>query len=650
MIALKICRTILLGCIAALGPLAAQSISLEKLLEEASAVREFKAVSISPDGSRVGWVERLSPEQYGVFERAVNGGGSAVRIATTASKETEIAWSPDSRRVAYFSDSETKGQPNIFTADVPGGKPRRLTNLRGFAKALRWSPDGSEIGFLYTADAPKSGGPTEPTAREVGVIEQQIYEQRIAVVDAGHGKLRLISPADLYVYEFDWSPDSRQFAAIAAPGSGDNNWWIAALYTIGKEAGQATKLPSPGQQLAVPRWSPDGRTIAFIGGLMSDAGVVGGEIFTVPAQGGKPASVTPGMKLSASGIEWAPSSRRIVFTAAAGGGSAIASLDLASGQIETVWKGGELIKAGEDSPLSLSKDGRSSAMTRSSWSLAPEVWAGEIGSWKQVTGRNKERKQLWGSAADLKWQSDGFPVQGWLLAPRKVEPGRRYPLIVNVHGGPSSSKKPAWPESDDNSLLASQGFYVLFPNPRGSYGAGETFTQANVKDFGAGDLRDILAGVEAAVKAAPIDPERVGITGWSYGGYMTMWTVTQTNRFRAAVAGAGIANWKSYYGQNSIDQWMIPFFGSSVYDDPAVYAKSSPIEYIRNVKTPTLILVGERDAECPAPQSYEFWHALKTLGVKTQLVVYDGEGHHFNKPEHKLDRMRRTIEWFRENM
>jgi dipeptidyl aminopeptidase/acylaminoacyl peptidase len=129
-----------------------------------------------------------------------------------------------------------------------------------------------------------------------------------------------------------------------------------------------------------------------------------------------------------------------------------------------------------------------------------------------------------------------------------------------------------------------------------------------------------------------------------------MWTVTQTNRFRAAVAGAGIANWKSYYGQNSIDQWMIPFFGSSVYDDPAVYAKSSPIEYIRNVKTPTLILVGERDAECPAPQSYEFWHALKTLGVKTQLVVYDGEGHHFNKPEHKLDRMRRTIEWFRENM
>jgi dipeptidyl aminopeptidase/acylaminoacyl peptidase len=624
--------------------------SLEKVLEEASAVREMRAVSISPDGSRVGWVEKLAPDQYGIFEAPSNGTGPAVKIGVSISKDTEIAWSPDSRRIAFLSDSETKGQTNIYVTDIAGAKPHRLTNLKGAAASLRWSPDGSEIGFLYTEDAPKSGGPLEPTAREVGVIEQKIYEQRIAVVEASHGKLRMVSPADLYVYEFDWSPDAKQFAGIAAPGSGDNNWWIAALYTFDKESGRAAKIQAPAMQLAVPRWSPDGRTIAYIGGIMSDAFQVGGEIFTVPVEGGKAASVTPGMKMSASGIGWAPSSRRIVFTAASGGGSAIASVDLASGQIETIWRGAEMIKAGEDSPLSLSKDGRSSAMTRSAWDKAPEVWAGELGSWKQITSRNKERKPSWGTATDLKWQSDGFEVQGWLLSPPNVEPGKRYPLIVNVHGGPSSSKKPAWPEADDVSLLTSQGFFVLFPNPRGSYGAGETFTQANTKDFGGGDLRDILAGVDAAVKAAPIDPERAGITGWSYGGYMTMWTVTQTNRFRAAVAGAGIANWKSYYGQNLIDQWMIPFFGASVYDDPAVYAKSSPIEYIKNVKTPTLIIVGERDAECPAPQSYEFWHALKTLGVKTQLVVYDGEGHHFNKPDHKLDRMRRTIEWFRDNM
>jgi len=180
----------------------------------------------------------------------------------------------------------------------------------------------------------------------------------------------------------------------------------------------------------------------------------------------------------------------------------------------------------------------------------------------------------------------------------------------------------------------------LLPNPRGSYGQGEEFTRANVKDFGLGDLRDTLAGVDAAIRKYPIDPNRLGVTGWSYGGYMTMWTVTQTTRFRAAVAGAGIANWQSYYGQNLIDQWMIPFFGASVYDDPAVYEKSSPIHFIKKVKTPT------HDAECPSAQSYEFWHALRTLNVPTQLIIYPGEGHLFIKPENQADRMDQTVAWF----
>jgi len=191
---------------------------------------------------------------------------------------------------------------------------------------------------------------------------------------------------------------------------------------------------------------------------------------------------------------------------------------------------------------------------------------------------------------------------------------------------------------------------VLMPNPRGSYGQGEKFAMANVKDFGGGDLRDILAGVDEAVRTAPIDPRRVGITGWSYGGFMTMFAVTQTNRFRAAVAGAGISNWQSYYGENSIDTWMIPYFGASVYDDPFVYAKMSAINFIKQVKTPTLVVVGDRDGECPAPQSYEFYRALKTLGVKTEMVVYPNEGHVFHTPAHQKDVLLRMIAWFSENM
>jgi dipeptidyl aminopeptidase/acylaminoacyl peptidase len=184
------------------------------------------------------------------------------------------------------------------------------------------------------------------------------------------------------------------------------------------------------------------------------------------------------------------------------------------------------------------------------------------------------------------------------------------------------------------------------PNPRGSFGQGVKFTRANVKDIGHGDLRDILAGVDEVLRSAPADKDRLGIGGWSYGGYMTMWAVTQTDRFRAAAAGAGIANWQSYYGQNGIDQWMIPYFGASVYDDPAIYARSSPINFIKRVKTPTLILVGEHDLECPLPQSQEFYRALKTLKVPTKLVVYPGEGHGIARPDHRRDIVRRWVEWF----
>jgi dipeptidyl aminopeptidase/acylaminoacyl peptidase len=221
-------------------------------------------------------------------------------------------------------------------------------------------------------------------------------------------------------------------------------------------------------------------------------------------------------------------------------------------------------------------------------------------------------------------------------------------MVTIVHGGPSGASVPRFVGRGMQRDLLNEGYYLFLPNPRGSFGQGEAFTLANVKDFGYGDLRDDLAGIDAveALTGGAIDDERLGIAGGSYGGFMTMWAVTQTNRFKAAVAGAGISDWISYYGENGIDEWMIPFFGASVYDNPAVYRKSSPIEFIKNVKTPTFAYVGEFDVECPAPQSLEFWHALETLGVPTQLVIYPGEGHHVRAPAHIADITRRTVAWF----
>ena len=484
---------------------------------------------------------------------------------------------------------------------------------------------------------------------ETGEIKDSFFEQRLAVVDVATGKLRQISPADTYVYEYDWAPDGLRFAVSAALGNGDNNWWVAELYTLEAATGLMKSIYKPTLQIANPVWSPDGERIAFVEGLMSDAGLTGGDIFTVSAGGGEAQNLTPEIKASPSWISWTPE-KKIIFTEFVGGDVGLASVDPQNKKIATLWRGGEYLAAGAGgfSPsISLAKDGKTMAFVRESYAAPPEVWAGQANEWQQLTRANERVTRQWGEAKSIEWKNGGYQVQGWLLYPKNFEASKKYPLVVNVHGGPSWASISNWPSPHSYAAaLAGAGYFVLSPNPRGSYGQGEAFTRANVKDFGQGDFADILAGVDEAMRVAPIDGNRLGLTGWSYGGFMTMFGVTQTNRFKAAMAGAGIANWESYYGENLIDQWMIPFFGKSVYDDPEVYAKSSAINFIKKVKTPTLIIVGDSDGECPAPQSYEFWHALKALGVETQLVVYDHEGHLFAKPRHQRDVIERTLAWF----
>jgi dipeptidyl aminopeptidase/acylaminoacyl peptidase len=479
-----------------------------------------------------------------------------------------------------------------------------------------------------------------PMTPETGVVDNKIFEQRLTVIDVASGTVRQLSPPDMYVYEYDWSPDSKNFALTAAHGAGDSNWYVAQIYRLSLAEGALQSVYKPHWQIAVPRWSPDGKSIAFIEGLMSDEGSTGGDIFVVPANGGSARNVTPTIAASPNAIYWARPDK-LLFTENVDGQSGISTLNLNTGKVDQLWSGPETLSS------SFSADRAKSAAIRSSPAHPAEIWVGSIGSWKQLTHYSDLVRPDWGEMKSLHWTSNGMRVQGWLLYPKDYDPSRRYPMVVVVHGGPAAAVRPAWPTRGLNLFkLSTQGYFVLYPNPRGSYGQGEKFTQGNVKDFGYGDFRDIMAGVDEVVKTLPVDDHRIGIFGWSYGGYMTMWAVTQTNRFRAAVAGAGLSNWQSYYGQNDIDEWMIPYFGASVYDDPAVYARSSPITFIKNAKTPTLILVGERDGEVPEPQSREFWHALKTLGVETQFVVYEGEGHAIRQPAHQRDIMERLVGWF----
>ena len=612
----------------------------------------FEQTAISPDGKMVAWVEN-GKEGSAIYVSDV-GVPKPRRITAGGHAENEIAWARDSKQIAFLSDGSSNGQQQLYIANATGGSPRKLTGVTGFLASPGWSPDGKTIAMLFTENAERAAGPLVAEKAQTGVIKEAVTEQRLSLVDVATGKLRQISPADMYVYEYDWSPDSKSFVTTAAHGNGDNNWYIAQIYTVPAAGGEMKSIYTPpvDSQIAIPAWSPDGRSVAFISGIMSDEPAVGGDIFVIASEGGEARNVTPGMKASASWLTWMTDGTRILFGEDVDGESGIASVDVATGKIETLAHGPEQYTAnGWGSAVSLSDDGKSAAVIRQSFEHPPEVWAGALGQWKQITSRNAGFKPAWGEAKSIHWKNDGFNLQGWLLYPRNFDPAKKYPMVVLAHGGPSSMVHSSWPGSHSFGIaLSGAGYFVFNPNPRGSYGQGEEFTRANVKDFGYGDFRDIMTGVDQVLKEAPVDEHRLGITGWSYGGYMTMWAVTQTNRFAAAVAGAGLANLQSYYGENQIDKWMIPFFGASVYDDPQVYAKSSPITYIKNTKTPTLVLVGDSDGECPTPQSYEFWHALKTLGVKTELVVYEHEGHSFASPAHQRDVIERVAAWFDQHL
>lgn len=654
-------HAVALLCIAHLAASAQTSANTDSELHSTTKamfdVVSFQQACISPSGRQVSWVETAAAPgtdaMPSIYVADLNAPDKSKRVTAgggkTSVEEHDIAWSRDSKQIAFMSNAVGQGQLQLFVTDASGAHVHQLTHLTGYLSSPAWSPSNLSIAFLFTENASRVSGPLVAETADVGDIDQSLHQQRLAIVDVATGQLRQISPPDLYVYEFDWAPDGKHLVISAAHGNGDDNWYIAGLFSIDASTGSmAPVLEKPGMQISMPRWSPDGQNVAFIGGLMSDEPIAAGDIYEVAVQGGNKINLTPGMQLSASWLAWLPDSKSIIFSGIADGRTAIAKINVFTNSMSQLWAGDERVSdAPYNTNLSLARDGRFTAVVRQSFDNPPEVWAGAVGEWKQVTHDNVGLTTAWGKSVSLHWKTDMGTVQGWLTYPVNFDASQKYPLVVRVHGGPSWAVIPYWPTRWDFAMaLPSQGYFVLQPNFRGSYGQGERFTAANVKDFGYGDLRDIVAGVDAAIQAAPIDPDRLGITGWSYGGYMSMWAVTQTNRFSASVAGAGISNWLSYYGENKVDQWLIPFMGTSVYDNPDLYARSSPISFIKNVKTPTLVVVGDSDGECPAPQSYEFWHALRTLGVPTKLVIYPHEGHHFADPAHSRDLIERAVAWF----
>src|SRR5216117_2101344 len=377
--------------LACLFPMALTAQSMQHVSEQLGKTILYSDVALSPYGAHVAWVQSTAAAtSTQTYISATSGNARAVmvKIPTTGERtDFDPAWSPDSKTLAVFSSAGEKEQRQLWIVNADGSSPKKITSLNGYAARPRWSHDGRQIAFLYIQGA-GGGGPLMAAPATTGVIDTAIHNQRIAVLNVATGQLRQVSPENLHIYDYDWSPNDKTFVATAAPGPGDNNWWIAQIHTIDIPKGNATSIYKPSLQVAVPRWSPDGKAIAFIEGLMSDEGFHGGDLFTISDDGRDVMNRTPGRKSSVSSIFWqAPD--RILFTEYIGGGGAVSELTPANNSMRTIWKGAEALHAFGNFPdFAVSKDGKFAAAERSSFETPPEIWAGPIGEWRQLTSNN----------------------------------------------------------------------------------------------------------------------------------------------------------------------------------------------------------------------------------------------------------------------
>ncbi|HVC33428.1 MAG TPA: S9 family peptidase [Chloroflexota bacterium] len=620
------------------------------------------SVRISPDGRDVAFVVHDSFNERGKLAKGriwlVSSEGGAAREFTSGPRSDGAPrWSPDGQTLAFLSDRSEDGRLQLYLLARAGGEARQLFDAKGDlgvgrrADALQWSPDGTRLAFLMKDPDVEDERRRKDQGDDAIEVEHAPKFARLYVVDVAGGEIRPLSPANAQIWEFDWSPDGNDFVVLASDSPEEWSWYHARIARLPLGGGDLTTLYTSHRQIARPIWSPDCQHIAFVSSVFSDRGVIGGDLQVMPSGGGAALNLTEGMPCSPSWATWRADGRSLLVLAHEDGGSSIFEIDLATRARRDLWVG--QVSFGEASwpRFDEARDG-SLAVVREDLGNPRDVWVGrrvaETIAWQQLTRVNPGLSEIEvGPVASIRWNArDGRSIQGFLITPPGDVAGGALPLVTWVHGGPTSAYNARFYGLHWANLLASQGIAVLLPNPRGSVGWGRAFAEANVGDMGGEDFEDILAGIDHLVASGRVDPSRLGIGGWSYGGFMTTWAVTQTARFRAAIVGAGICDWRSFHGTSHLSAWDALHYAADPYERGGTFERFSPLTHVQQVHTPTLILHGENDHDVPVTQSQQLFRALKELGVETQLVVYPREGHGVSEKSHVLDLNRRIVAWF----
>lgn len=636
--------------------------------ELAMQVKRIGSVQVSPDGKQTAFTVRTSvmeddKSEYLTHIYLSTTEGTAAAQLTQGDKSCDDPqWSPDGAWIAFVTGRV--GKKNLWLIRPAGGEAQQLTACRADITSFRWAPDGRSIAFTAT-DAPSA----EEERRERGrddarVVDDNFKYQRLFVTAVpappmlqtetkclAMGNFHVVSDGRPGRAAFDWSPDGKSIVYTRTQTTSQDNWPSADLSVVEIATGESRPLVWNGAAATSPLYSPDGQQIVYLASDTPATWAGKKSIHVIAAAGGTSRPLADTWDAGGRYTElvgWSADGSQIYFTEAHGTNLQLLALPLQ----------GQPVEISRDAGMSLG--GVCLNLRRTHFGFgwetldrAPEAFVSPVERFAPVAVSHVqgELPQLaCGPTEVIRWKSkDGLEIEGLLTYPVDYDKSKRYPFLLVIHGGPMGVFTQQFDGGAGTypvAVFSSNGYAVLRANVRGSSGYGQQFRYANYNDWGGGDYHDLMTGVDHVIALGVADPQRMGVMGWSYGGYMTSWIITQTNRFRAASVGAGVTNLISFTGTADIPSFLPDYFAGEFWDKPNVYQQHSPMFHIGRVSTPTLVQHGERDERVPLSQGQELYNALKRQHCITKMVIYPRTPHGIEEPKLLLDCMHRNLEWF----
>lgn len=655
-------------CIVLLSFTAVQSETVEDETKWSSEIivmlKQITETAISSDGKLVAYtvsIPIMEGEKSEYLEHiwVVSADGSSdVQFTRGEESCSNPAFSPDGKYLSFTSARGEEPKNQVWLLRIGGGEAEQLTTAKSAVNSYSWSPKGDRIAYTMNDPETEEEKTDKKEKRYMTLVDQNfkyshLYTITINKNSDGEREITRLTAGAFHVGAFDWSPDAKVIAFDHRDEPTEDNWPTTNISMVPSDSGEATLLVSWSGYDAMPHYSPDGKWLAFLSDNSSAKWADGGDIYIVPAQGGDPLKLPETPDRSILGITgWSSSGKEIYITATNRTSHRIYSLPVNANKAHVVTSGD-----GNYTKVSLSRNGKVLALVHETPTLAPEVYISGTKKFapRELTSVSDDYPKLkMGKTEIITWTSpDGMAIEGLLTYPIGYKAGEQHPLIVMVHGGPawvSTQRFTSVSRSYHIQSFAQKGFAILRPNPRGSIGYGKDFRFAIYNDWGFGDYEDVMSGVDNVIEMGIAHSDSLCIMGWSYGGYMTAFAVTKTDRFKAASMGAGEINLASFTGTTDLHGLLPDYLGGEPWDKADVYLKHSPLFQAKGVTTPTQIFHGESDSRVPISQSQEFYSALRRQGCTTEMIVYPRTGHFPSEPKFLLDLNNRILSWFNKHL